>query len=177
MKDVHLAQDALICSLFAHADGLAFGSSTDYIMTNNGSFQNGETSPRGSNVASTAPYHFFADDDGPRETFTGNRSSTLLLCSKLDAFTCGQMVAMAEHRAIIKAWIWEIDPFPRDVGTSLRAKRTEILRHQLARMMVQGHDDEDDDGSSDMNLSTKTILQHYANLYRHERVYTVNPKG
>jgi glucose-6-phosphate isomerase len=178
MEGVYQAQDALICSLFAHADELAFGSS-DYLSTG-ASFPNGKsTSPRTDFVK--APYHLFADD-GHQAKCTGNRPSTLLLCGKLDAFTCGQLVALAEHRAVIKAWIWQIDPFPRDVGTSLRGKRTQNLRHRLAKWMVQGHDDEDSDdheteeggGSSDMNLSTKTILQHYANLYRHERVYTVN---
>ncbi|KAG7359778.1 glucose-6-phosphate isomerase [Nitzschia inconspicua] len=170
MQKVYQAQDALICSLFAHADGLAFGS-MDY--TNIATFQIGETSPR-SDLGMAAPYHLFADD-GRRESYTGNRPSTLLLCGKLDAFTCGQLVAMAEHRAVVKAWVCEIDPFPRDVGTSLRTKRTEILRHRLENMLVQGNDDEDDDGVSDMNLSTKTILQHYANMFRHERVYTAHP--
>jgi glucose-6-phosphate isomerase len=171
MDDVYEAQDVLICSLFAHADGLAFGSTDSTPMS---SFHQGDTSSRSD--LDSPPYQVFVDDG--RETFTGNRPSTLLLCGRLDAFTCGQLVAMAEHRAAIKAWIWQIDPFPTDVGTSLRAERTEILRHRLAKMMVQTEDEEDHDGVAggtlDMNLSTKTILEHYAGLFRHERANPVN---
>jgi glucose-6-phosphate isomerase len=173
MDDIYQAQDLLLCSLFSHADGLAFGS-MDYTPVSSFHHQ-GYMSPHSD--FDSPPYHLFADD-GP-ETFTGNRPSTLLLCGKLDAFTCGQLVAMAEHRAVIKAWIWEIDPFPTDVGTSLRAKRTEVLRHRLAEMMIKTEVEEDQDvlasgTTSDMNLSTKTILEHYANLFKQGRANTLN---
>ena len=41
----------------------------------------------------------------------GNRPTTaLVLCGRLDAFACGQFVALAEHKAVIKARLWNIDP-------------------------------------------------------------------
>ncbi|KAL3922371.1 MAG: hypothetical protein SGARI_006466 [Bacillariaceae sp.] len=167
MDDVYEAQDALICSLFAHADGMAFGS-LDPHASPTMAFSNGE-SPR-ANLTTSGPYETF--EDRLPESFSGNRPSTLLLCGKLDAFACGQLVAMAEHRAVVKAWIWEIDPFPKEVGTALRGKRTEALRQNLAQIMVSGEYDDPEDKTS-LNLSTRTILQHYANLSRHERVHTV----
>jgi glucose-6-phosphate isomerase len=167
MDDVHQAQDALMCSLFAHADSLAFGS-LDRSFSPNLSFTNGD-SPNSHSAG--APYSMFTDSW--HESFSGNRPSTLLLCGRLDAFTCGQLVALAEHRAVIKAWIYEIDPFPKELGTTLRSKRTEMLQQNLAKMMVTGEDDDPED-KTNLNLSTKTILQHYANMYRQERVYTVD---
>jgi glucose-6-phosphate isomerase len=165
MEDVYQAQDAFICSLFAHADGLAFGSSDH-----------------------PSPFHHLHHDSpmadnnslfDEEESSNGNRPCTLLLCGKLDAFTCGQFVAMGEHRAIIKAWICEIDPFPKDVGISLRSKRAASLKESLEKMVFHNQEtggDEDEEraaGNSDLNLSTKTILQHYANLYRDKRVSLV----
>jgi len=171
MEEVYQAQDALICSMFAHADGLAFGS----IDHSSSSFYRSDPTIAGSLNGHSSPHSMSGYE---METSDGNRPSTLLLCGKLDAFACGQLVAMAEHRAVVKAWIWDIDPFSREVGSSLRSKRTELLRHNLEKMMFQdnqGEEDEEDKsaGNSDMNLSTKTILQHYANMYRNQRVYTV----
>jgi glucose-6-phosphate isomerase len=171
-EEVYRAQDSLICSLFAHADGLAFGS-TDYLTS---PYSPGGSSHTSSLNESTPSNHISADEGN---LSSGNRPSTVLLCGKLDSFTCGQLVALAEHRAVIKAWILEIDPFPREVGTVHRSKRTESLKNRLEKMMFrqnEGEEDDEDDkagGDSELNLSTKTILQHYANMYRNERIYTV----
>jgi glucose-6-phosphate isomerase len=172
-EEVYQAQDALICSLFAHADGLAFGS-TEHTSQSRYS-PSGSSNTSGMNGMSR-PYHVFSDD---ANISIGNRPSTLLLCGKLDAFCCGQLVAMAEHRAVTKAWIWEMDPFPREIGTSLRSKRAESLNHSLEKMIFNddGGERDEEEGKvgvdPDINLSTKTILQHYANMYRNERVYNL----
>jgi len=83
---------------------------------------------------------------------------------------------MAEHRAVVKAWIWEIDPFPRtETKTVLRSKRTESLKESLRIMISKGDDDDDNDVEveeneiGEMNLSTRTILRHYANMVRGQR--------
>ena len=155
------------CSLFAHADGLAFGSE---IKTSN---DLDDGSPSGS--SDDKQHHFLAEAEHLEgmHGFPGNRPSTLLLCGKLDAFSCGQLVAMAEHRAAVKAWIWGIDPFPSDSGTvartSPRMRRSIMLKESLDKMMSGGYFEEDDDGDdtenmTQLDLSTKTILWHYANI-------------
>lgn len=169
-KEIYEAQDALMCSLFAHADGLAFGSEVQGSSSSNSNGADENHHP-GGGFAGAAEAH----------SSTGNRPSTLLLCGRLDAFTCGQLVAMAEHRAAVKAWIWEIDPFPVDDASggggasSSRTKRTEMLRENLARMMSEEYSEEDDDDTdggdttNGLNLSTKTILRHYANTVKNQR--------
>ena len=54
------------------------------------------------------------------EVSDGNRPSTLLMCDKCDAFVCGQLVALAEHRVVIKARLWNNDPFAKEIGSSIR---------------------------------------------------------
>jgi glucose-6-phosphate isomerase len=161
MDDIQATQDARMCSLFAHADELAFGyesSTCDPFLP-----------PSGIPTMSSKPFSADASE--------GNRPSALLICGKLDAFACGQLVALAEHRAIVKAHIWGIDPFARELGSSLRMHRTVHLKEELETLFIykgdSGNEDGDDNEDPRMNLSTKTILKHYASLMRDRRVYTV----
>jgi glucose-6-phosphate isomerase len=168
--DVHLAQDTMFCSFFAHADELAFGPTvSDSLETDmNMPLQHGGSLPR------LSP-----------ESSAGNRPSILLLCGKLDAFTCGQLVAMSEHRATVKALLLGIDPFiVQDVGSSIRSDRTEKLRDELSKRYMATTDTangsnaiKDNDEIDSMCLSTETLLGHYASLMRGDRVYTVEDKN
>jgi glucose-6-phosphate isomerase len=109
-----------------------------------------------------------------------NCPSTLLMCGICDAFTCGQLVALAEHRAVVKARIWDVDPFAKEIGSSLRSKRTETLKDHLQTMFGQEEEEEEEDhptaggdnngNNEGINLSTKTILRHYANMVRDQRI-------
>ena len=98
----------------------------------------------------------------------GNRPSTLLMCGKIDAFTCGQLIALSEHRAVVAAKIWEVNPFARNVGSSMRSIETEELREKLVEMYekIATGDDEDMENEKgnlgNINLATRTILTHYA---------------
>lgn len=169
-EEVNDAQDALICSLFAHADELAFGSINTILSENSPPFH------PNLNDSKDLGYATFCSGT----TNNGNRPSTLLLCDKLDAFACGQFVAMAEHRALVKAWIWDIDPFSLESGASLRSKRLNSLQSSLRRMIVRGTGAEgegddvfEEEAGADLNLSTKTILRHYANMVSSQRIYEV----
>lgn len=68
-------------------------------------------------------YSFFAHADllafGARDVdgANGNRPSTLLICGKCDAFTCGQLLALEEHRVAVYARLWDVDSFPASWGT------------------------------------------------------------
>jgi glucose-6-phosphate isomerase len=165
-EDVYQTQDALICSFFAHADELAFGAS-EYKLCNQLS-EIHDSEHRDHSSATVA-----VDKDYDEEESEGNRPSMLVMCGKCDAFTCGQLVAAAEHRAVIKAHIWGIDPFSQGVGSSIREKRAGTLREELEKMLSQDGDLFDDghggDGdrteqneSQTINISTKTMLGHYA---------------
>ena len=166
-EDVKASQDALICSLFAHADEMAFGSDTK------------PSSAFPPSPISSMPNSNDGLTYADTEISEGNRPSTVLLCGKCDAFTCGQLIAMAEHRVVVKARILEIDPFCREVGSSIRFNRTEKLKEELQTMFTNlqhgdGIDDEEDNTKANegqMSLSTKTILGHYANLMRDQRIY------
>ncbi len=179
-QEIHQAQDALMCSLFAHADGLAFGS--DFKTSNNHNLRpcSDDESRASAGGDGTVQQHSVVDEEKLIEKHgcNGNRPSTVLLCGRLDAFTCGQLVAMAEHRAAVKAWICEIDPFPftgenSGDGVSARSRQTKILQESLEKMMADGYSEEEDGDETEnmagLNLSTKTILLHYANMVKSER--------
>ena len=87
-------------------------------------------------------------------TAEGNRPSTILLCGRCDAFACGQLVALAEHRALVKARLWDIDlplaPFSALHGSALRVRQTEVVKERLYGLyrkleLGQNVDDEDDE--------------------------------
>jgi len=164
MEGVNNSQDALMCSFFAHADELAFGG------------HNGQQPASGEHSFSPASVASSSNHTKPSELLSkGNRPSVLLLCGKLDAFACGQLIALSEHRAVVKAHLWGIDPFVRDGGPSLRMDRTGELKGELEKMFASpngGEDnDEEDDAADDshMNFSTKTLLGHYASSMRNKR--------
>lgn len=153
-------RDAAACSLFAHADALALGD-------------------RGRDARPPR----WRDDDHDADDHRGaggNRPSTLLLCGRCDAFACGQLAALAEHRAAVKARLWDADPFAarRRVGASLRRDETARVRERLDRVYRRmerderrgstDHDDESSDSSRSedeggrTNPATTTILTHFA---------------
>jgi glucose-6-phosphate isomerase len=169
MEDVFHHADALMCSLFGHVDEMAFGAGEDPASTvKKNSAATGESSlqlntsmPSGNNSAS-------------QSASEGNRPSTLLMVSTLDAFACGQLIALSEHRAVVKARIWDIDPFTHENASSLKTARTDQLREDLQKIsqtVGESEEEENDDGDGSMSLSTKTILGHYANMTRDQRVH------
>ena len=172
LDDLLTNQDALMCSLFAHADELAFGSE-DPRSTLPG-VRSSSSLPRTESFSSTISVI-------NTEASDGNRPSSLIMCGKCDAFACGQLLALSEHRTVIKAKLWDVDPFAGEVGSSIRANRTEELKEELHKLYLKKssrgdlRDDESEDegGQSKVNLSTSTILGHYASLMHDQRIYVV----
>jgi len=80
--------DILMANVFAQAEALAFGRTTDEVRT-----------------------------DGtqerlvPHRVFEGNRPSNLLLAERLTPATLGALVALYEHSVFTQGAIWEIDSF------------------------------------------------------------------
>lgn len=164
LEEVLANQDSLMCSFFAHADALAFGT---------------DGNPTGTAMSPRTPTErqLGVGRGAEPEVSEGNRPSALLLCGKLDAFACGQVLALSEHRAVVKAHLWDLDPFADAIGASLREKRTESLREELHmmydRISITGNADDDERlKGKNANLSTSTILGHYAN-HRDESIYVV----
>lgn len=167
MDDVLHHADALVCSLFGHMDEMAFGAE----MTENPN--NCNTALADSPTSHQSPLSSETNNIfSGQSTSDGNRPSTLLMVSTLNAFACGQLIALSEHRAVIKARIWDIDPFTQENGSSLKSARTDQLREELQKIFQSvGENDSYEDDENGMNLSTKTILGHYANLTRDQRLH------
>jgi glucose-6-phosphate isomerase len=117
---------------------------SDVYLSNSNSRFNSNSNHNNNNKANTGT----AKSDG-------NRPSLLLLTSKLDAYTCGQLVALCEHRAIIKAKLYGIDPFAarQYVSSTPRMERTDHLQNELVKLMIGGASTNDKTGAINSNAS------------------------
>eukprot|EP00980_Cylindrotheca_fusiformis_P029200 scaffold22750_cov209-Cylindrotheca_fusiformis.AAC.1 len=125
------SHDELMSNFFAQPDALAYGKTLVDLMQ--------EGVP-----------------DGLREhmVFTGNRPSSSILMTRLDAFTVGQLLALYEHRTAVQGFLWGINSFDQ-YGLELGKLLAKHIRVQLAASRrtgatVQG-----------FNLSTTTLLEAY----------------
>ena len=149
-------QDDRTCSLLAHVDTLAFGNtisnkrndvlspgspSQSWIQRNDSMLSHSSTNHKeSSGVASS-----------------GNQPSTLILCGG-DAFACGQLNAMTEHRTLVMAWLRGIDPFTTENSTAslqVEQQRKEQLKTKLQHLQNGEEQVEEDQ----VNSSTMTILK------------------
>jgi glucose-6-phosphate isomerase len=80
--------DELMCNFFAQPDALAVGKRVEELIA--------EGVP--------AALH-------PHKEFPGNRPSLSLLFPLLSARTCGQLLALYEHRVAVQGFIWGINSF------------------------------------------------------------------
>lgn len=185
-------QDYLMCSFFAHADVMATGNlnfrirdgntvASGYTNATTPVFGNGGIGASGSFDYSTTnngnvPPVFSAEN----EVVGGNHPSTLLICSKCDAFACGQLIALAEHRSIVSARLWDIEnpfAFVSTNGSVLRYKQEDAMKENLESMyqrldLVGNLEEEDEVCNRDgpkLNLAIKTLLGHYATNMHHQR--------
>lgn len=175
MKDIYSLADALICSLFGHADELAFGKKEEGTISpykNLRQFKSRNVSP-GQSVDATGNHQGLDKTMETSNQSDGNRPSALLICGILDAFTLGQLIACSEHRAVVKAWVWGMDPFAKQAGHATRTTRAGHLRQDLEKICLlqqlgsgsEEIDEEDKDGNNGgLNLSSKTLLGHYARV-------------
>ena len=80
--------DLLISNVFAQAEALAFGKTTEEVRA--------EGTP---------------DWLVPHRTFEGNRPSNVILAERLTPETLGKLVALYEHSVFTQGTIWQIDSF------------------------------------------------------------------
>jgi hypothetical protein len=157
--------DDRMCRMLREADTLAFG---DRENTSNNTGILSPSSPPAiqscDSMLSTSSG--VGPSDNPNE-FLGNQPSTLLILGKCDAFSCGQLIALSEHRALVKAWLWGIDPFdtPKSVprADGLREGLNQMYQNFSIRGTLSEDEDDQNTASADfgMNGSTKILLEHY----------------
>lgn len=88
------------------------------------------------------------------QTFPGNRPSSSILMTRLDAYAVGQLIAMYEHRTAIQGFVWGINSFDRfgaDLGIAFSKQvRSQLNNSRKTGASVQG-----------FNASTGRLLEHY----------------
>ncbi len=100
--------DELMANFFAQPDALAIGKS--------------EAEVRAEGVAEALV---------PHKVFEGNRPSNVLLFDELNPFTCGQLLALYEHRTAVQGFVWGLNPFDQ-WGVELGKVLAKKVRGQLA---------------------------------------------
>jgi len=90
----------------------------------------------------------------PHKVFLGNRPSSSILMTKLDAFTIGQLLAIYEHRTAVQGFVWGLNSFDQwgvELGKSLAKQvRTQLQGSRKSAAHVQG-----------FNSSTSRLLEAY----------------
>lgn len=71
--------------------------------------------------------------------FTGNRPSLSLLFPKLDAFSCGQLLAIYEHRTAVQGFVWGLNSFDQwgvELGKKLATKVKQLESTLLVLLVL-----------------------------------------
>jgi glucose-6-phosphate isomerase len=125
------AHDELMANFFAQPDALAEGKTAEEV--------------RAEGVDEDLIIH---------RTFEGNRPSLSLMAPKLTAYTCGQLLAIYEHRTAVQGFIWDINSFDQ-WGVELGKKLACDVKNHIvdARM----NDKKIDAG----NPATSRLLNYY----------------
>lgn len=90
----------------------------------------------------------------PHKVFEGNRPSLSLLFPALTAYTCGQLLAIYEHRVAVQGFVWGVNSFDQwgvELGKVLAGKvRNQLTDSRKRSAAVAG-----------FNSSTTSLLEKY----------------
>lgn len=90
----------------------------------------------------------------PHKVFPGNRPSNALLLDTLTPFSCGQLLALYEHRTAVQGFVWGLNSFDQwgvELGKVLAKKvRAQLAASRAGRARVSG-----------FNPATTASLQQY----------------
>ena len=90
----------------------------------------------------------------PHKIFTGNRPSSSLLFNELNAYTCGQLLAIYEHRTAVQGFVWNVCSFDQ-WGVELG----KVLAKQVRK---QFHESRTNNAAvSGFNPCTTALLEKY----------------
>merc|ERR1712127_534289 len=88
------------------------------------------------------------------KVFSGNRPSSSMLMTQLDAFAIGQLLAIYEHRTAVQGFIWGLNSFDQwgvELGKVLAKQvRSQLSASRKSNALVQG-----------FNSSTSSLLEAY----------------
>jgi len=123
--------DELMSNFFAQPDALAYGKTLQDLVA-----EGVEESLR------------------PHKVFAGNRPSSSMLMTRLDAFAIGQLLAIYEHRTAVQGFIWGVNSFDQwgvELGKVLAKQvRAQLNASRKSGASVQG-----------FNSSTSALLEAY----------------
>jgi glucose-6-phosphate isomerase len=123
--------DELMSHFFAQPDTLAYGKSLVDVA------QEGVPEPLREHMVSP-----------------GNRPSSMILMTRLDAYAAGQLMALYEHRTVVQGFIWGLNSFDHygaDLGIyNYRHIRSQLSASRKTGASVQG-----------FNTATSVLLDHY----------------
>lgn len=123
--------DELMSNFFAQPDALAYGKTLNDLI------QEG-----------------VPEELREHKVFTGNRPSSSMLLTRLDAFAVGQLLAIYEHRTAVQGFIWGINSFDQwgvELGKVLAKQvRSQLNASRKSGASVQG-----------FNSSTSSLLEAY----------------
>lgn len=124
--------DELMSNFFAQPDALAYGKTVAEL------------------VAEGVPDYLH-----PHKEFPGNRPSLSLLFPELNAFSCGQLLALYEHRVAVQGFMWNVNSFDQ-WGVELGKVLANKVRSQLSTS--RGNEKAAVVG---FNASTTCLMQRY----------------
>ncbi|KAL7483112.1 hypothetical protein ACHAW6_008761 [Cyclotella cf. meneghiniana] len=96
------------------------------------------------------------------KVFPGNKPSSSILMTKLDAFAVGQLFAIYEHRTVVQGFIWGINSFDQ-YGTELGRMHAKRVRAQLSASRKRGA------SVQGFNFSSGNMLEAYLSHGRASR--------
>lgn len=102
------AHNELMSNFFAQPDALALGKTDEEL------------------VAEKCPERLI-----PHKRFLGNRPSLSLLFDELSPYTCGQLLAIYEHRIAVEGFLWGINSFDQygvELGKGLANQVKEVIK-------------------------------------------------
>jgi glucose-6-phosphate isomerase len=123
--------DELMSNFFAQPDALAVGKTTEELIKEG--------------VPESLRAH---------KEFPGDRPSLSLLLDQLDAFSCGQLLAIYEHRTAVQGFVWGNNSFDQ-WGVELGKVLAKQVRTQLTASREKGAE------VKGFNSSTTKMLQRY----------------
>ncbi len=133
------SHDELMAHFFAQPDALAYGKTLNDLI------QEG-----------------VEDYLRPHKVFPGNRPSSSILMTKLDAFAIGQLLAIYEHRTAVQGYIWGINSFD-SYGSELGKVYVKRVKAQLRASRLR------DSSVQGFNSSTGFLLEAYLSHGRDSR--------
>jgi len=123
--------DELMSHFFAQPDALAYGKTLVELI------QEGTPEPLREHMM-----------------FPGNRPSSSILLTRLDAYALGQLIALYEHRTAVQGFLWGINSFDQ-YGNELGLALSKQVRSQLSASRKGGA------SVQGFNSSTSRLLEHY----------------